>query len=835
MTRKIIYRSICSSTGRRGAALSAISLAALVAGATPALAHIGADMNADMDVAQSASSADGSGRLASAASATDEIVVTARLRADRLIDVPAAVTAINPAQLDRLGSIDLTRVAELVPTAVISRGSSGNGGLISVRGIASSPINAAFEASVGINIDGTTITRGYITQMQFFDVEQIEVLKGPQALFFGKNSPGGVISIRSAGPGDKWEGYLRGGYEFNARERIIEGAVGGPLGGGLGVRVALRYSDMDGYFYNTAGPIANPFDPSMPLPGAVGGRRGPNASTLTARLTLQYQPSDNFDVTAKLHYTRFLDTEATSHQQVINCAAGRTSASTLGIQDPFGDCKADRYRSAGFYSPLAYDNYPILTEKGGPFSENTMWLPSLQMNFDAGPVKLTSLTSYFGMDQLGFGNVSYDVYARFGGLNGETNDIYTQEFRLLTELDGMVNFAGGLFYEDSHRKSYGLSRSVSIQGPDPRNGWDVTNWPVSTIDTITKSAFGQIILTPSSQFELTGGVRYTKVKQDADIRNIFVNQYVLPGASTIQAIGFRPENDALIGKYHDDNWSPEFTASYKPSPDQTLYAAYKTGYKIGGISTTVVILRTDTIANLTFQSENARGGEIGYKALLFDRRLNFNINGYHYKYRDLQRTTLDIATTAFLVRNAASATVQGVEVDASYRLSPALTFAMSASYNDATYDNFAGATCFNGQTAAQGCVAVAGTTASAQDLSGARLSRAPRWSGNASLHHDSEISSRLGLDIGADVKYSSKYFLLDDNDPRGVQRAYAKLNLSARVYTLDDRLEFTAAVRNLTNKYVVLSGSAKPGGASGDLVGGVDRGREFALGATVRF
>lgn len=831
MMRRLIYRSICFRAGRRAAVLSTISLSALAAGAAPALA----ETSADMDAAQAASPVDSSSRLGSAAPGGDEIVVTARLRADRLIDVPAAVTTINPSQLDRLGSIDLTRVADLVPTAVIARGSSGSGGLISIRGIASSPINAAFEASVGINIDGTTITRGYITQMQFFDVEQIEVLKGPQALFFGKNSPGGVISIRSAGPKDHWEGYARAGYEFNARERIVEGAVGGPLGGGLGVRVALRYADMDGYFINTARPIANPFDPAMPLPGAVGGRRGPNGSNLTARLTLQYQPSDMFDATVKVHYTRVEDTEASSTQQVIHCAAGKTSASTLGVLDPFGDCKADRYRSSGFYSPLAYDNYPYLTDKGRPFSYNTMWLPSLQMNLDTGPVKLTSLTSYFGMDQLGFGNVSYDVYARFGGLNGETNDIYTQEFRLLTELDGMINFAGGLFYEDSHRKSYGLSRSVGIQGPDPVTGWDVTNWPVSTIDTITKSGFGQIILKPSPQFELTGGVRYTKVKQEADIRNIFVNQYKLPGSDTIQASTFREVGDPLIGRYSDDNWSPEFTASYKPTPDQTIYAAYKTGYKIGGISTTVVILKTDTIPKLTFQSERAHGGEIGYKALLLDRNLKFNINGYYYKYGDLQRTTLDIQTTAFLVRNAASATVKGIELDASYRFTPALTFAVSANYNDASYDNFKGATCYNGQTAENGCVPVPDTTVKAQDLSGARLSRAPRWSGNASLRHDSPISSSLGLDVGADVKYSSRYFLLDDNDPRGVQRAYAKVNLSARLHTLDDRLEFTAAVRNLTNKYVVLSASAKPGGASGDIAGGVDRGREFAIGATMRF
>ena len=812
---------------RRFAFSSAVSAAAFLLYANPAFAQDTA--------AQAAAEPLPAEQAEMQAEESGDIVVTARLRSDRLLDVPVAVTAIAPAQLDKLGTIDHTRVPELVPGAVISRGSSGSGGMISVRGIASSPTNSAFEASVGINVDGITITRGYITQMQFFDVEQIEVLKGPQALFFGKNSPGGVIQIRTVGPGSHWEGYVRGGYEFNARERIVEGAVGGPISDTLGVRLAARYSEMDGYFYNRAGPIANPFDPSHPLPGAVGGRRGPQTSNLTARATVAYEPSDNFDATLKVLYNGFRDVELTSHQQAINCAAGNRHTTTLGVQDPFSDCKADRYRSSGFYSPLAYDSFPYLQDENGPFARNDMWLGSLQLNYDAGPLKLTSLTGYFNMDQVGFANVSFDVFARFGGINGETNKIFTQEFRGLTDLGGPVNLAGGVFYEDSRRNSFGLSRSVSIQGPDPRNGSDVTNWPVGQIDTLTKSAFVQAIVTPLEGVEATGGVRYTKVRQNADIRNIFVNQYILPGTTQILNYAFRPENDPLVGRYEDDNWSPEFTLSYKPVSDQTIYAAYKSGYKIGGISSTVVILRTDTIPNLTFQSEKANGAEVGYKAILFDRKLNLNLNGYYYKYKDLQRTTLDINTTAFLVRNAAAATVKGIELDAAYRITPEFTFTFAGAYNDATYDNFAGASCYNGQTDTQGCVAVPGTTARAQDLSGARLARAPKWIGQAGLRYDTDVSSDLGLEVATDLRYSSRYFLLDDNDPRGVQGQYAKVNLSTRLYTLDRKLEFTAAIRNLTNKYVSLYGSAKPGGAPGDIIGVVDRGREFALGVTTRF
>lgn len=773
---------------------------------------------------------------ATSTAAEAEIVVTARLRSDRQLDVPVAITAIGGEELLRSGANDLTRIGNLVPSVVIAKNSSGSGGLISLRGVASSPSNSAFESSVGINLDGITITRGYITRAEFFDLEQVEVLKGPQALFFGKNSPAGVISMRSVGPGAQWEGYARGGYELIARERILEGAFGGPIGGGFGARLAVRYSQMDGYFVNRARALANPFDPSMPLPGAVGNTRTPEASNLTGRLTLAYESAaGDFDATIKLLYVKFHDNELTAQQQVIGCAPGRTSGTTLGFQDPYGDCKADRYRSSGFYSALATDKYPYLTERAGPFTENRIWLPSLQLNYDADWIKLTSLTGYFDLSAVGFSNVSFDSFARFGGINGEKNRIFSQELRFLTNLDGIVNFAGGAFYEHSWRNPFALSRSVSVFGPDPRNDWDPQVWASPTAKTDTKSGFLQAILKPIPEIELTAGARYTQIDQHVELVNLFVNQYRLPGAQNIVSAQFRPESDALSGEYSDNNLSPEFTISYKPSRNQTLYAAYKTGYKTGGISTTIVILRSDTIPNLTFQSEKARGGEIGYKTEMVGGNFKFDINAYYYKYSELQRTTLDLATTSFLVRNAASATVKGVEVDTSYRFTDAFRLRLAANFNDARYDNFPGGACYNGQAVSEGCVAPPGSSVRAQDLSGQRLSRAPRVTFNAGVLHTSPISSALNLELGADVRYSSRYFLSDDNDPNAVQPKFAKVDLTARVFGDMNRWEITLAARNITNKYISFFGGAKPGGAVGDIFATVDRGREFAVGGTYRF
>ncbi len=209
---------------RRAMALLSCGTAALLT-AVPAHAQ---SLPADSQAASEAPASDG------------DIIVTARKRDETLINSPVTVSALSAAAINRYNATDLTRISENIPSIQVTRASTGTGGLISIRGIYSPQNNAGFESSVSVAIDGIQLSRGYLTQAAFFDLRQVEVLKGPQALFFGKNSPAGVISLKSADPGKDWEGYAKGGFEFRANERYVEGAIGGPLSPDLGVRLAVR-------------------------------------------------------------------------------------------------------------------------------------------------------------------------------------------------------------------------------------------------------------------------------------------------------------------------------------------------------------------------------------------------------------------------------------------------------------------------------------------------------------------------------------------------------------------------------------------------------------------
>ncbi|TCM16483.1 TonB-dependent receptor-like protein [Novosphingobium sp. PhB165] len=158
-----------------------------------------------------------------------EIIVTARKRDERAVDVPVAISALSGADLERYATNSLTAISERIPQLVIGESTNQTGGSINLRGIGAGLANPSTEQAVTLNIDGIPISYGNAVRLGQFDLQRVEVLKGPQALFYGKNSPGGIISLISADPGSTFDARLRTGYEFAANQRFAEGIVSGPL------------------------------------------------------------------------------------------------------------------------------------------------------------------------------------------------------------------------------------------------------------------------------------------------------------------------------------------------------------------------------------------------------------------------------------------------------------------------------------------------------------------------------------------------------------------------------------------------------------------------------
>ena len=813
---------------------TAVALGAAAALFAPTvLAQAAAEAAAPAEKAASAAAAAAPEKPA-AEGASTQIVITARRRNERMLDVPVAATAVGAADIRQYDLTSVANIRIVAPQITFDRGFTGGGASISMRGVSSASLDAGVEQSVLLDFDGMAISRGRILNDAMFDLKEIDVLKGPQALFYGKNSPGGVVSVRSAGPTAEFSGFARAGYEYTARNRSLEAAVGGPMGGGLGFRVAVLESKSRGYIENMnkdgvpdlvrANVIPGSFVP--PAQEWLGAERKE-----AARLTLAYAGEGPVDATFKLLYSRYRGQSLQSFSEVMGCPPGVTKPRTVGgIVDPTGDCKLDNKSSQGWLSPTIINNWPQVKSQGDgqPYTKNDTVMPTLTVNYQTEKIKLTSVTGYYDYDYVSQGNADATSYSYFWSYSNEKNKSLYQELRAVSSFDGAFNFAAGGHYERNDRTLFvgGANGPVALDPATGRyNSYDNEQHNKSHADSL----FAQLIAKPDAAWEFAGGARYTRETKELNAFNSYVNPAVVAS--------FLPQGQAITGTKSESNVSPEATVTWHPSRDTMLYGAYKTGYLAGSYSNPGTLGATTSLRTLSFDAEKAKGVELGVKAALLDQTLTVSAVAYRYQYTGLPLTSL-IALSAtqvvFVTQNAANTISQGVELEASYRPSRALTLRASVSYNDAHFDDFSAAQCYTGQTAAQGCVTDPVTRAATQNLTGREVYRSPKWIGSTGVAYDQALAADYRLTWNADVRVSSGYYAGLNLNPVSYQPRFATLNAGLRLSAPKDRWSFALIGRNLTNRIYATLGVDKPGG-SGEVFAVAGEPRAVVLQGEMKF
>lgn len=763
-----------------------------------------------------------------------EIIVTARRRAERLLDVPVAATSMSRETLARYATTDLSSVAVQVPQLKIDRVGFGNGAIINIRGVGSSSVDAAVEQEVTVNIDGMPISRGRVVTQAMFDIQSIEVLKGPQALFFGKNSPAGVITVNSVDPGQTLEGYVRAGYEFVAQEYYVEGAISVPVTDALSFRVAGRFNNMEGGFIqNVAGPITDPAllpaqlaAAGITLPGAPK-RDLPGSRDRVVRLTAKYDNGGPFDANFKFLYSKHKDDGYAQGTITFSCGEGQTNPSSLDLGaavprfliDPYGSCGGPSTKSSVGTLPAAVLAGYEAANGGVPFADVDTYLSTLTLNYAiTDELKLTSVTGYYKYKEDAWGVFDYTTLGIASGRNIDSQRSISEELRLQSSFSTPLNFTIGLFYGDDKRE-WRQDGTIGYFGRDATTGRTDTTATASDYKSKTYSAFGQLIWKFAPDFELSGGARYTHEKKNADMGNIYLH--------SARAAGFLPVGTRLIGSFSENNISPDVTLSWHADRDVLLYGSFKTGFKSGGFSSPTRYAANATLANQQFGQEKVQGFEGGLKFQALGRRLVGDIAVYSYLYKGLQLTAYDGATSAYFTQNAGSASVNGIEWNLGFRATNELSLRGSGAYNRARYEEFLGSQCFTGQTAAEGCVG------GRQNLSGQPLSRAPDWSLQGGLTYDVPVNSDWNFAVSGDVRYSSGYFISTNNSPYAFQKGYVLGDASLKIH--NDAWDFSLIGKNLTNKIYGVLGTDKPLGPRGQVTGNIGRPREVIVQVTRRF
>jgi outer membrane receptor protein involved in Fe transport len=770
------------------------------------------------------STAPGSAPVEETSTALAEIVVTARKREERLIDVPVAVTEVNAQALKEVPDVSLTQIGNLVPGVSLERTGGGTGGAaFTIRGVGQLAADYNSEQPVALNIDGVQITRGPVAAIGFFDLESVEVLKGPQALFFGKNSPAGVVSVQSVTPGDKLEGYVRAGYEFSASTPSFDGAVSIPLTDTLSVRFAGHYShDNSGYIENTARPTANPFDgPTEPLPGAAN-TEGPLDRDGIGRVTVAWRPEGNFDATLKVLGSYHHDWNSNTAEN-ISCGANAhpTDVNPLtgqAVQDPFGDCSANHQISVGNGPAGIVNTFAGGPADGQPFTEARAWVSSLQMHYQfADKLDLTSITGYYHNNYAAFGNFDGTVFAQALDAENIVNTQMSEELRLASNFDSPVNFTVGTYYEHQKQETTNTDKVAPLPPypiPGPYFGASNTVAMEAANKADSYSAFGQVSWKILENLELAGGARYTHDERSASVQSV-LNYFDLLAPAFGIPNPFSSVGVVLTPKINENNVSPEATLTYHPIKDVTLYGAFKTGYLAGAIGNPANVPNFTALADpssgLIYKPEKVKGGELGAKGLFLDDRLRADLTVFRYDYTDLQVSTYHPDSNAFFPGNAGKARNTGVELQSAYRLTRNFTISASASYINLKFIQYTGAQCYPGQTPEEGCAA----STNSQDLSGTHFGDGPfnvKFGGS----YEHAITGNLSASLDASVYHVSRSPNYE-RDVLAVDPAYTLVNAGLRVFEPNGPWEVSVIGTNLNNGIYVKNFIFKPLGAVDDV------------------
>ena len=429
----------------------------------------------------------------------EEITVTARQRTERLLDVPVTVTALGSADLQRYAADDLSSITEMAPQVSVAKQASGGGSSFIIRGIGSSTLDTGFDQSVALNIDGIQTSRGRSLQQSYFDMGQVEVLKGPQALFFGKNSPAGVISLTSANPTQDFEAGATLGYEFEAEESLLSGFISGPLTERIMARLAIQARDSNGWIDNVTYKGVAGAEPATGMDMLPSDRWSPKETEFLGRLTVLFEPTDT--LTASLKFTAGVSDEngEGTNGEIIACPIGFvTNGGTM--VDPYADCKANQ-RVSATRIPKELLGGVIVAEDGESYSKYEPIIGSVTLNWDTAPMDVTSVTGYYRYKLQYYQNgFEKTIFALNFGSQLEVYDSFTQEFRGLSKFDSMFNFMVGAYYQDATLENKQSFRIAPLP-EDPATGFYQSISKSGDVDSKTYSLFGQLMVDLTDNLE----------------------------------------------------------------------------------------------------------------------------------------------------------------------------------------------------------------------------------------------------------------------------------------------------------------------------------------------
>ncbi|HYW16913.1 MAG TPA: TonB-dependent receptor [Allosphingosinicella sp.] len=751
----------------RSRTLTALRLGAAVA----ALATIPAPLYAQTEEDAAAAANEALDESAAAGPVEDsDIIVTARRRAENLQDVPIAVTAYSGETLERMGAIDITDLSDTTPNVTIETSRGTNTTLTAfIRGVGQQDPVAGFEAGVGLYLDDVYLNRPQAAVLDIYDVERIEVLRGPQGTLYGRNTIGGAIKYVTRRLSELPTFRARANLgTYRQADLILSAST--PVADGVKIGGSVARLTRQGFGDNLTTGLENY-----------------NRDVWAARATVELDPADGISIRFSGDYTKDDSNPRGGHRLIPGLLSG---APVLGdVYDSRGGLITPRQeiKAYGGAAHIEIELDEAITLRN---------ITAYRRDRSATPIDFEALPAR-----------DVDVPAIY------RNRQFSNEFQVLVD-SGPLNAVMGVYYLNANANNVfdvvlneqGI-RLLPPVGPIP--GFSVST--TGDVDTQTWAAFADVTYDVSDVIHLSAGGRYT-----VDERRAFITRRNL-------AFGPLPElggqgvgnvfSSNFTGEEKFKKFTPRASISFTPTDDHNIYASYSQGFKGGGfdprgISTSAPDLNGNGVREpneifeyFLFDPETVNSYEIGYKASLFDRRVRLALAGFYADYKDVQvpgsvgAVVNGIPTFVGVTTNAGKASFKGVEAELFATLfrndnGSRLNFAGTLGYLDAQYDEFIT------NVPGQGPVDVANFR---------RIQNTPKWTLSGTLDYSMKMA---GGDLSASttLSYRSKTFQFETPSPYLDQPGYALLDASLVWTSSDDRWTVGLHGKNLTDKQYITSG-----------------------------
>lgn len=681
-----------------------------------------------------------------------DIVVTAQRRSESLQDVPLAVSALDADRIKEAGFRDVEDLSSTVPNLNISALWGTSNPKVFMRGIGNNNFNQTAESKVAMYLDQVYLSAPSGQLFQMFDLDRIEVLRGPQGTLYGKNATGGAISVYSRRPEDSLEGYVRAGYgNYDAFE--LEGAVTVPLSQTLSARVAGTLSKRDGYVTDLRD-----------------GSRVNDVDQWAARGILRWRPDDGIDITLNIHGGGSDATNNNSAHRGLFDPAQLALGNTVRLS-------ADRIIDRQGVDILGYrDDNPdpyVNTYGVETFGRIDLFGVSLIADFDLGGLTLTSVTGYERSErsirQDGNGAPSTIFTIDWGP---STFESISQELRLASADNDAFSWMLGLF---AFHETGKVNNFYNLQSVSFALGLDAFDQDyVQKTDTLAAFAQGTVRLFEGAN--LTIGARINHEERTLSHRSFGTTA---AGVSVLPGPLFDLELDDAWTE-----WSGRIALDYEIAPDIMAFVSVNRGFTSGGFNTGAF---NDPVgAARVFDPETVISYEAGLKSTLFNRRLRVNATAFMYDYSDLQVFTFTPSGLQF-IENASNARIQGIELEMQAVPVDNLELGASVGLLTSEYRNF--------QRTIGGVV---------EDLSGNRLIGAPNAQFN--LVGKYTVPTSVGdFWVRGDYAYTGNRYY-DERELRELSSEGRTQNLNASIgFTQPDSgFEVSFWVRNLTDEVNII-------------------------------